>query len=110
MSAPPPPSLAAALARYALARLGMVAVVAALLVLTGVPLVIAVLVGLVVALPLSMLLLRAQRARLDEAVYATATRRGAEREALRARLRGDVEHAETSDEEPAEREPDAGRG
>lgn len=123
---PPPPSLAAALVRYTGARAGVVGAVAGLLVLAGVPLIIAVLVGLVVALPLSAVLLRGLRARLDEALAAASARRRAERAALRARLRGDAgpsdpepaEHQSAepgrpgpgSGDEPVERQPDSGRG
>ena len=46
--------------------------VAGLLVLAGVPLLIALLVGLIVALPLSMVLFRGLRGRLDEALAAGA--------------------------------------
>ena len=62
------PGLAATVGLYTLARLGLVAVVTALLLVAGVPLVIAVLVGLIVALPLSMVLFRGLRGRLDAAL------------------------------------------
>jgi hypothetical protein len=88
------PGIAAVLALYTLARLGLVAVVAGLLLMAGTPLVVAVLVALIVALPLSMLLFRGLRARLDEALAVARARRGAERAALRARLRGDAEPGE----------------
>lgn len=77
-----------AVALYTLARLGLVAVIATALGLVGVPLIIAVLVALVVALPLSMVLFRGLRSRLDAALAEVTRRRAAEREALRARLRG----------------------
>jgi hypothetical protein len=95
-SAPTRPGLAATVALYTLARIGLVAAVAAVLVLFGVPLVVAVLVGLIVALPLSMVAFRGLRARLDEALAAAQARRSAEREALRARLRGDLDVPETA--------------
>jgi Protein of unknown function (DUF4229) len=82
------PGIAVVLALYTLARLGLLAAVAGLLLLAGTPLVISVLVALIVALPLSMLLFRGLRARLDAALAVTRVRRGAERAALRARLRG----------------------
>jgi hypothetical protein len=88
MGSPTAPGLGATVALYALARLGLVAAVAAGLVLAGVPLALAVLVGLIVALPLSMVLFRGLRARLDAALAQVQQRRSAEREALRARLRG----------------------
>jgi uncharacterized protein DUF4229 len=46
-------------------------------------------VALIVALPLSMLVFRELRARLDAALAASRARRAQEREALRAGLRGD---------------------
>jgi hypothetical protein len=91
------PGLGASVALYSLARLGLLAVIALVLVLAGVPALIAVLVALIVALPLSMVLFRGLRARLDEALAVTRQRRSVEREALRARLRGD--------ESPAQAEP-----
>jgi membrane protein implicated in regulation of membrane protease activity len=110
--------LAAAVALYALARLGLLALIAGLLVLAGTPLVIAVLVALVVALPLSMLLFRGLRARLDGALAVARERRGAQREALRAGLRGEGEvPGEVSDDvrragsgDRSEGQADGGRG
>ena len=84
-----PPGLAATIWLYTLVRIAMVALVAGLLVLAGVPLLIAVLAGLIVALPLSMVLFRGLRARLDEALAQARERRSGERAALRGRLRGD---------------------
>jgi membrane protein implicated in regulation of membrane protease activity len=84
------PGLAATVGWYTLARVGLVAVVAGVLVLAGVPLLIALLVGLIVALPLSMVLFRGLRERLDGALAEVRERRSAERAALRGRLRGDV--------------------
>jgi hypothetical protein len=91
---------------YTLARLCLVAVVAGLLVLAGVPLVLAILIGVVAALPLSMLLLRGLRKRMDAGVAAVQERRTAQREVLRARLRGDDLPAVSDD--GAERQSDAG--
>lgn len=83
------PGVAATLALYTLARVALLAVIAGLLLLAGTPLIIALLVALVVALPLSMLVFRELRARLDTALAASRARRAQEREALRAGLRGD---------------------
>jgi hypothetical protein len=83
------PGLAAAIWLYALARLGLVALVAGLLVLAGVPFLVALLVGLIVALPLSMVLFRGLRGQLDGALARARERRSTERDALRRRLRGD---------------------
>lgn len=99
------PSFVGTLVAYTLARLCLVAAVAGLLVLAGVPLVLAVLIGLVAALPLSMLLLRGLRKRLDASLAVVRERRAAQREVLRARLRGDDLVAS---EEGADREADAG--
>src|SRR5688572_15672292 len=99
--------LAWAVVLYTAARLALLAVVAGVLVLAGVPFIIAVLVGLVVALPLSMVLFRGLRARLDTALAEARERRAVERAALRARLRGDGSADDSvvgSDDQP---EPEA---
>ena len=83
------PSLVGPLVAYTLARLCLVGAVTGLLVLAGVPLVLAVLIGLVAALPLSMLLLRGLRKRMDAGLAVVREQRSAQREVLRARLRGD---------------------
>jgi len=83
------PGLVGTLLAYTAARLCIVVAVAGLLVLAGVPLLLAALIGLIAALPLSMLLLKGMRGRLDLAMAAVRERRATEREALRARLRGD---------------------
>jgi Na+-transporting methylmalonyl-CoA/oxaloacetate decarboxylase gamma subunit len=114
MTSPTPterqPGLAATVVLYTAARVALVALVAALLMVAGVPFVLALLVALIVALPLSMVLFRGLRARLDSALTTTRERRAREREALRARLRGDVpaEPLVASDE-PADREADRGQ-
>ena len=100
------PSLVGTLLAYTLARLGIVAAVAGLLVLAGVPLLLAVLIGVIAALPLSMLLLRGLRKRLDTAIAVVRERRAAQREVLRARLRGD--DSRRGVQAAAEREADAG--
>jgi hypothetical protein len=102
------PGLAATLALYTLARLALVAVIAGLLLLAGTPLVIAVLVALIVALPLSMWVFRGLRARLDTALARSRARRAQEREALRAGLRGDDPPTADLSGDGAERQPDAG--
>jgi hypothetical protein len=98
------PSLVGTLVAYTLARLCLVAAVAGLLVLAGVPLILAILIGVVAALPLSMLLLRGLRKRMDASVAEAQERRAAQRDVLRARLRGD----DLGSDEGAEREADAG--
>lgn len=111
------PGLLSTVLRYALARVAVVAVVAGLLLLAGVPLTIAVLVGLIVALPLSMVLFRGLRSRLDAALAEARRRRSDERAALRRRLRGEEpaapgpgsDQAFAADQH-AHREPDRGQG
>jgi hypothetical protein len=115
MSSPTPterqPGLAATVALYTAARVALVALVTAVLVVTGVPFVLALLIALIVALPLSMVLFRGRRARLDSAVNTARERRGREREALRAKLRGDAPAAEppAGSDETADREADRGQ-
>lgn len=92
MTTPTPsttPGVPQTIALYVAARLGLVAVVTAVLMVAGVPFLIALLVAFIVALPLSMVLFRGLRGRLDAALAVAGQRRSAEREALRARLRGD---------------------
>jgi len=114
------PGLATTAALYVLARLALLGLITGLLLLAGAPVVIALLVALIVALPLSMLVFRGLRGRLDTALAAARARRGQEREVLRAGLRGDdtapAELAPPGDAEPGarstgdgpERQPDAG--
>ena len=102
------PGLAATVALYALARLGLLALIAALLLVAGTPFVIALLVALIVALPLSMLVFRGLRTRLDVALAAARARRGEERAALRARLRGAPEPPAGSAEATEDRAEPAG--
>jgi len=116
MSSPTPtagqPGLAATVALYTGARVALVAVVTALLLLAGVPLLLALLIGLIVALPLSMVLFRGLRSRLDGALSVVRERRAQEREALRSRLRGDVPvdaGPPVASDEPADREADRGQ-
>jgi len=100
------PGVAVAICLYTLARLLVVAVVAGLLALAGVPLLVAVLVGLIVALPLSMVLFRGLRGQLDQALSAARERRSAERALLRSRLRGE---ADAGDPAPVSEQPPAGQ-
>lgn len=76
-------------ALYSAARLALVAVTALLLVLAGVPLLVSVLLAVVVALPLSMLLLGSLRARVNAGLAAAGKRRRSERDRLRRQLRGE---------------------
>lgn len=76
-------------ALYSAARLALVFVIAELLVLARVPLLVAILLAMVVALPLSMLLLGSLRSRVNAGLAVVGDRRRAERERLRRQLRGE---------------------
>lgn len=91
------PGLPTVFALYTLARIGVVVVISGALVLANVPLLVAVLIALIVALPLSMFVFRGLRSQLDMRIAEAGQRRRAEREALRARLRGDVGRPTTMD-------------
>ena len=98
-----------AIARYGGARLGLVAALSALLVLVGVPLLVAIMVALVVALPLSLLLFPRLRRELDAALAESGARRKEQKARLRAQLSG--EQAGWEGSEPAQdghREADGG--
>ncbi|MBV9142878.1 MAG: DUF4229 domain-containing protein [Pseudonocardiales bacterium] len=86
---PRPAVLARDLARYSAARLALVALPAVLLLLAGVPLLVAVLLAVVVALPVSMVLLGSLQQRVNADLAVWAQRRRAERDQLRRQLRGD---------------------
>ncbi|MGM1064347.1 DUF4229 domain-containing protein [Saccharothrix sp. Mg75] len=75
---------------YVGARLGMVAAVTALLVLVNVPLLVALAVGVVVALPLSLFVFKGLRTRVARGLEAKQAVRRAERDKLRAQLRGET--------------------
>ncbi|MDQ3762265.1 MAG: DUF4229 domain-containing protein [Actinomycetota bacterium] len=93
MVAPQIPPTGSALVRdlalYSAARLALVSVMAWLLVLAGAPLLVSILLAIVVALPLSMVLLRSLRARVNAGLAMVAARRRAERDRLRSQLRGE---------------------
>jgi len=74
------------IALYTGARIGLLALIAFLLTLAHVPLLIAIAVGLVLAWPLSLVLLRGLNARIAAAL----TERRAERLKMRAELRGEA--------------------
>lgn len=84
-------SFAADLTLYLLARFALVALVAAVLMLAfATPAVVAVLVGLVVNFPLALLLLRPLNAKVTAGLAVRGERRQAERQRLRAQLRGET--------------------
>ena len=82
------PTLVRDVALYSAARLALVAVPALLLFLAGVPLLVSLLIAVVVALPLSILLLGSLRARVNAGLAVVGARRRAERDRLRRELRG----------------------
>lgn len=75
---------------YVLARLAMVAVIGGALLLFNVPLLVAFAVGVVVAMPLSLFLFKGLRMRVADNLNGRADVRRAERDKLRAELRGDA--------------------
>lgn len=87
--------LARNLALYTLARLGLVVVIAALIVgvakLIGVevPIIVAALFALIVAMPLSLTLFKKLRMKVNEDIAVVDERRRQDKAQLRARLRGD---------------------
>lgn len=74
---------------YVLARLGLVVVVMGALMLFKVPLLPALAVGVVVALPASLFLFKGLRSRVATGLNARQAARRAERDKLRSELRGD---------------------
>jgi hypothetical protein len=86
---PTGPALARDLLCYSAARLALVSVTALVLVFAGVPLLVSILLAVVVALPLSMVLLGSLRVRVNAGLAAVSQRRRAERDWLRQQLRGE---------------------
>lgn len=82
-------ALARDVALYSVARLALVTVTALLLFLAHVPLLVSALLAVVLALPLSMVLLGSLRARVNAGLAVVAGRRKAERDRLRQQLHGD---------------------
>ncbi|MGH3780362.1 MAG: DUF4229 domain-containing protein [Pseudonocardiaceae bacterium] len=76
-------------ALYSVARLALVTVAALLLFLVGVPLLVSALLAVVLALPLSMVLLGSLRVRVNSGLAVVAGRRKAERDRLRRQLDGE---------------------
>lgn len=86
--------LAGDIALYTLARLGMLVLVAAVLVLVGVPFLVAAAVSVIAVMPLSMLVFGTLRRRVATGIAVRKQARQTRREALRAELRGEEERAE----------------
>ncbi|GAA4486546.1 DUF4229 domain-containing protein [Rhodococcus olei] len=87
--------LARDLALYTVARLGLVVVIAALilggskLVGVDVPLLVALIFAVIIALPLSLVLFKSLRVRVNEQISAVDAQRRRDREDLRSKLRGE---------------------
>ncbi|MEU0545665.1 DUF4229 domain-containing protein [Nocardia sp. NPDC005978] len=87
--------LARDLALYTVARLGLVVVLvaviigAAKLVSVEVPLIVAALFAVLIALPLSMVLFKTLRTRVNQDIAAVDAKRRSDRDQLMTRLRGD---------------------
>ncbi|MEU7764193.1 DUF4229 domain-containing protein [Nocardia sp. NPDC049190] len=83
------------LALYTLARLALVIVITAVIVLAArlvsvdIPLVVAALFALIIAMPLSLTLFKRLRARVNEDIALVDERRRKDKAQLRARLRGE---------------------
>ena len=99
---------------YAAARLLLAVVVGAaiygvarLLGVTQIPVVVAALFALIIAMPLGIWVFAPLRRRATASLAVVGERRRAEREKLRARLRGEALPDEGPDEEP-DHEPDDG--
>jgi hypothetical protein len=74
---------------YTLARFGLLAAITGILLLFKVPLLVALAVAVVAGFPLGILLLRPLNRRVTEGLAARGAAKYAERERLRAQLRGD---------------------
>jgi hypothetical protein len=96
-SAPSNPKgkLARNLAIYTLARLGLVVVIAAIilgvstLVDAQVPLLVAAIFAVIIAMPLSLVLFKKLRLQVNEQISAVDAQRRQDRDELRSKLRGD---------------------
>jgi hypothetical protein len=77
------------LALYTAARLALVAAVTVLLLVFGVPLLVGIAIALVVGFPLGLLLFRDLNGRVTAGLAARGAAKHAERERLRAQLRGE---------------------
>jgi hypothetical protein len=74
---------------YTLARLGLIALVAVVLVLFDVPLLVSLAIAIVVGFPLGLLAFRALNQRVTAGLAARGAERAEQRARLRAQLRGE---------------------
>ncbi|SDP87235.1 Protein of unknown function [Actinopolyspora xinjiangensis] len=98
-------ALALDIALYTVARFGMLAVLAGVLVLFRVPLLVALAVAVVVAMPLSLVVFSRLRRRVAAGMAERAAERSERKEQLRAQLRGEADEVEP-DPPVGEEEPD----
>ncbi|MFJ9367680.1 DUF4229 domain-containing protein [Nocardia sp. NPDC101769] len=86
--------LARSLAIYTVARLGLVAVITAIImsvaavVKVAIPLIVALLFGLLIAMPLSLLLFKKLRTQVNKDIGAVDAKRRRDRDQLMSRLQG----------------------
>jgi hypothetical protein len=83
------PHLARDLALYSVARVGLLAAVTGVLLLFDVPLLVSLAIAIVIGFPLGLLLFRGLNRRVTEGLAARGAAKHAERQRLRAMLRGD---------------------
>ena len=83
------PHLARDLTLYLVARFGLIAVVAGVLVLVKVPLLVSLAIAIVVGLPIGLLAFRGLNHRVTAGLAVRNERRARERAKLRAELRGE---------------------
>lgn len=86
------PGLAGPLLIYTALRVGLIAVITAVLMLF-MPFIVALLFAIIVQLPLAWLLFAGPRRRVNEAMAASSAHRRTERERLRAALAGEDDRA-----------------
>ncbi len=84
------PQLGRDLALYTVARLGLVAVVTAVLMLFDVPVLVSLAIAVVLGFPLGLLLFRGLNNRVTAALAERGAEKHAARERLRAELRGEM--------------------
>jgi hypothetical protein len=87
------PQLGRDLALYTLARIGLVAAVTGLLLVFRVPFLVSLAVAIVVGFPVSLLVFRGLNERVTSGLAARGEARHAERQRLRARLRGEEDES-----------------
>ncbi|GAB3545908.1 hypothetical protein J2S53_002749 [Actinopolyspora lacussalsi] len=101
-------NLARDITLYTVARFGLLAVLAAVLMLFDVPLLVALAVAVVVAMPLSLVVFAGLRRRVATGMAERAAERSERKEQLRAQLRGEADSVESDppvDDEPSDSDP-----